>query len=133
MKLASFRLVTNDLPVLTAFYETLTGIAADAPFGDETSVIMPPEGTRSLTPRLGPFKKGGFDLAIQAGAPIVPIVIRNAGEIQWRNARTMRAGRVQVAVLPPVNTVGWTVADIDEQAIALRQHYLDTLDNWPQN
>jgi hypothetical protein len=40
---------------------------------------------------------------------------------------------VQVAVLPPVNTVGWTVADIDEQAIALRQHYLDTLDNWPQN
>jgi putative phosphoserine phosphatase/1-acylglycerol-3-phosphate O-acyltransferase len=98
-----------------------------------TSVIMAPEGTRSLTPRLGPFKKGGFHLAIQAGAPIVPIVIRNAGEIQWRNARTMRAGRVQVAVLPPVNTVGWTVADIDEQAIALRQRYLDTLDNWPQN
>jgi putative phosphoserine phosphatase/1-acylglycerol-3-phosphate O-acyltransferase len=98
-----------------------------------TSVIMAPEGTRSLTPRLGDFKKGGFHLAIQAGVPIVPIVIRNAGEIMWKNAKTARAGTVQVAVLPPISTEGWTADDIEEQARALHQQYLDTLNHWPSS
>ena len=98
-----------------------------------TSVIVAPEGTRSMTPRLGEFKKGGFHLAVQAGVPIVPIVIRNAGEIMWRNARTMRAGRVQVAVLPPVETTGWTKDDIGAEVVAMRQRYLDTLADWPSS
>ncbi|MDT7606357.1 MAG: putative phosphoserine phosphatase / 1-acylglycerol-3-phosphate O-acyltransferase [Pseudonocardiales bacterium] len=96
-----------------------------------TSVVMAPEGTRSMTPRLGVFKKGGFHLASQAGVPIVPIVIRNAGEIMWRNARTARSGTVQVAVLPPISTDGWTHDDIDKQVHAVRQLYLDTMDHWP--
>jgi putative phosphoserine phosphatase/1-acylglycerol-3-phosphate O-acyltransferase len=96
-----------------------------------TSVVIAPEGTRSLTPTVGPFKKGGFHLAAQAGVPIVPIVIRNAGEIMWRDSRTARAGEVQVAVLPPIPTIGWTKADIDRQVVLLRQRYLDVLDDWP--
>ncbi len=44
------------------------------------SVAFAPEGTRSPTPVPGPFKKGGFHIAVQAGVPIVPIVIRNTGE-----------------------------------------------------
>lgn len=96
-----------------------------------TSVVMAPEGTRSLTPKLGAFKKGGFHLASQAGVPIVPIVIRNAGEIMWRNARTARAGTVQVVVHPPISTDGWTPADIDEQVRLVRDLYARTLDNWP--
>jgi putative phosphoserine phosphatase/1-acylglycerol-3-phosphate O-acyltransferase len=96
-----------------------------------TSVVIAPEGTRSFTPTVGPFKKGGFHMAVQAGVPIVPIVIRNAGEIMWRDSRTARAGEVQVAVLPPIPTTGWTKADIDEQVVLLRQRYLDTLDDWP--
>jgi putative phosphoserine phosphatase/1-acylglycerol-3-phosphate O-acyltransferase len=98
---------------------------------DGTSVIMAPEGTRSLTPRIGQFKKGGFHLARQAGVPIVPIVIRNSGEIMWRNAKTARAGTIQVAVLPPVPTDGWTDKDLDDQVERVRQQYLDTLDDWP--
>jgi putative phosphoserine phosphatase/1-acylglycerol-3-phosphate O-acyltransferase len=97
-----------------------------------TSVVIAPEGTRSMTPRIGEFKKGGFHLAMQAGVPIVPIVIRNAGEIMWRNARTMRSGTVQVAVLPPVDSSGWTQEDIAEQALLMRQRYLDTMDIWPE-
>jgi putative phosphoserine phosphatase/1-acylglycerol-3-phosphate O-acyltransferase len=96
-----------------------------------TSVIIAPEGTRSLTPRLGPFKKGGFHLAMQAGVPIVPIVIRNAGEIMWRGAKTARTGKIQVVVHPPVPTEGWTAADIDRARTEVRQLYLDTLDDWP--
>jgi putative phosphoserine phosphatase/1-acylglycerol-3-phosphate O-acyltransferase len=96
-----------------------------------TSVVMAPEGTRSLTPKVGVFKKGGFHLASQAGVPIVPIVIRNAGEIMWRNARTARAGTVEVVVHPPISTDGWTAADIDDAVHSVRQLYVDTLDHWP--
>ena len=42
------------------------------------SIAIAPEGTRSPTPRLLPFKKGAFHMAMQAGVPVVPIVLRNA-------------------------------------------------------
>ena len=51
-----------------------------------------PEGTRSPTPRLGPFKKGAFHIAMQAGVPMVPIVIRDAGEVHVARAQTLRRG-----------------------------------------
>ncbi|MGH3431263.1 MAG: HAD-IB family hydrolase, partial [Thermocrispum sp.] len=96
-----------------------------------TSVVMAPEGTRSLTPRIGRFKKGGFHVAAQAGVPIVPIVIRNAGEIMWRGAKTARCGTIEVVVHPPISTEGWTAKDIDMAARNVRQLYVDTLDEWP--
>lgn len=96
-----------------------------------TSVIMAPEGTRSSSPKLGRFKKGGFHLAMQAGVPIVPIVIRNAGEIMWRDAKTIRSGTIQVAVLPPVSTDGWRVEDLDDKVAEMVEAYNSTLENWP--
>jgi putative phosphoserine phosphatase/1-acylglycerol-3-phosphate O-acyltransferase len=96
-----------------------------------TSVVMAPEGTRSLTPKLGRFKKGGFHMAVQAGVPIVPIVIRNAGEIMWRGAKTARPGTIQIVVHPPVPTEGWTIEDIDRARDEMQRLYQDTLDNWP--
>jgi putative phosphoserine phosphatase/1-acylglycerol-3-phosphate O-acyltransferase len=45
------------------------------------SVALAPEGTRSVSPNLGPFKKGAFHLAMQAGVPMVPVVIHNAGDV----------------------------------------------------
>src|SRR6516162_8700866 len=95
------------------------------------SLVIAPEGTRSATPALGPFKKGAFHVAMQAGVPIVPIVIRNSGELMWRGATTIHAGTVQVTVLPPVATGGWDVAGLDEHIRQVRGQYLATLANWP--
>jgi putative phosphoserine phosphatase / 1-acylglycerol-3-phosphate O-acyltransferase len=95
------------------------------------SIVMAPEGTRSLSPRIGAFKKGGFHLARDAGVPIVPIVIRNAGEIMWRNARVVQEGTIEVVVHEPVPTADWTKADLDEWVPRMRQLYIDTLDDWP--
>ncbi|TQF65766.1 HAD-IB family hydrolase [Rhodococcus spelaei] len=78
------------------------------------SIAIAPEGTRSPTPRLGRFKKGGFHLAMQAGVPIVPIVIHDAGELMWRNSLVAHPGTVHVEVLPPVSTVGWTTGKLDK-------------------
>jgi HAD superfamily hydrolase (TIGR01490 family) len=98
---------------------------------DGISLVIAPEGTRSATPALGPFKKGAFHVAMQAGVPIVPIVIRNSGELMWRGATTIHAGTVQVAVLPPVATEGWDPAGLDEHIHEVRGQYLATLANWP--
>jgi HAD superfamily hydrolase (TIGR01490 family) len=98
---------------------------------DGISLVISPEGTRSATPALGPFKKGAFHVAMQAGVPIVPIVIRNSGELMWRGAATIRAGTVQVAVLPPVPTTGWKAGDLDRHVEQIRGQYLATLTNWP--
>jgi putative phosphoserine phosphatase/1-acylglycerol-3-phosphate O-acyltransferase len=95
------------------------------------SIAMASEGTRSMSPKIGQFKKGGFHLAVDAGVPIVPIVIRNAGEIMWRNARTARDGTIEVGVHEPVPTLGWTRADIDTWMRRTRQLHIDTLDDWP--
>ena len=57
-----------------------------------TSLLIFPEGTRSATPTLGRFRKGGFHVAIQAQVPVVPLVLRNTGEILPRHGRVLRPG-----------------------------------------
>ncbi|HEY3713288.1 MAG TPA: HAD-IB family hydrolase [Jatrophihabitantaceae bacterium] len=96
-----------------------------------TSIVISPEGTRSLTPSVGRFKKGGFHLAMQAGVPIVPIVIRNAGELMWRNAKTARSGTVEVLVHEPIPTDAWTKRDLDAAVVRVQQLFQDTLEDWP--
>lgn len=114
---------------------TSNAISAMQPAVDKlrrgVSIVMSPEGTRSLSPRVGAFKKGGFHLARDAEVPIVPIVIRNAGEIMWRNAKVAQEGTVEVVVHQAVPTANWTKADLDEWVSRMRQLYIDTLDDWP--
>ncbi|AOW91838.1 phosphoserine phosphatase [Rhodococcus sp. WMMA185] len=91
------------------------------------SIAIAPEGTRSPTPRLGKFKKGGFHLAMQAGVPIVPIVIHNAGERMWRNSLVAHPGTIDVDVLEPLSTDGWRVADLDKHVDEVRSLFEDCL------
>lgn len=75
------------------------------------SVLLFPEGTRSRDGRLGPFKKGGVHLAIDAGVPIVPIALAGTRETMPRGSLLLRAGRVIVTVGEPIPTQGFTEAD----------------------
>jgi putative phosphoserine phosphatase / 1-acylglycerol-3-phosphate O-acyltransferase len=90
------------------------------------SLTIAPEGTRTPTPRLARFKKGAFHIAMQAGVPIVPIVIRYAGELMWRGSSLVRAGTVDVVVLPPIPTEDWTAKDLDRHVDAIRLGYTET-------
>lgn len=75
------------------------------------SVMIAPEGTRLDTRSVGPFKKGPFRLAMGAGIPIVPVVIRNAEVISARDSQTLHPGTVDVVVYPPISrprTGRWT-------------------------
>jgi putative phosphoserine phosphatase / 1-acylglycerol-3-phosphate O-acyltransferase len=92
-----------------------------------TSLLMAPEGTRSVTPRPGPFKKGAFHIAMQAGVPMVPIVLENAGELMWRHDQMVRPGTVRVVVHPPIETDGWSVATLGDHVAHVRGLFLETL------
>ena len=95
------------------------------------SVVIAPEGTRLDTTEVGPFKKGPFRIAMSAGIPIVPIVIRNAEVIAARDSSTLNPGTVDVAVFPPISLKDWTVGDLSDRIAEVRQLYVDTLSNWP--
>jgi putative phosphoserine phosphatase/1-acylglycerol-3-phosphate O-acyltransferase len=94
-----------------------------------TSIAIAPEGTRSPTPRLGRFKKGAFHLAMQARVPIVPIVIRNAGDVMWRGSFVIRPGTVDVAVLDPISTRAWKVSELDERVAGVRELFARTIED----
>lgn len=95
------------------------------------SLVVAPEGTRSATPRIGSFKKGPFHIAMQAGVPVVPVVLRNAGELMWRGAQLIKPGTVEVQVLPPIDTSQWRPETVDEHAEQVRQQFITTLTEWP--
>ncbi|MGV9858205.1 HAD-IB family hydrolase [Gordonia sp. NPDC003425] len=97
------------------------------------SLVVAPEGTRSPTPRVAPFKKGPFHIAMQAGVPVVPVVLRNVGELMWRGAQLVAPGTVEVQVLPPVDTSAWRAEDIGEHAEEVRQMFITTLAEWPDH
>jgi 1-acyl-sn-glycerol-3-phosphate acyltransferase len=70
------------------------------------SVVIFPEGTRSRDGKLLPFKKGGFHLAVNSGAQIVPVAIRGSREIMPRGSLFTRPGVVQFEIGAPIPTEG---------------------------
>lgn len=76
-----------------------------------SSVAIFPEGTRSRDGHLGPFKKGGFHLAIRAGVPIVPVGIRGAHEVMPRGSLILRAGPVTLEIGAPISTADLSPED----------------------
>jgi putative phosphoserine phosphatase/1-acylglycerol-3-phosphate O-acyltransferase len=93
------------------------------------SIVLAPEGTRSVTPRPGRFKKGAFHLAMTAQVPIVPIVFRNALDALPKHGLVVRPTTVEVVVHPPIPTAGWSVADLDREIAAIHALYTDTLES----
>lgn len=92
-----------------------------------TSLVIAPEGTRSETERLGPFKKGAFHIAMQAGVPMVPIVIHNAIESQPKGAKLFRPATIRVEVLPPISTADWRPETVERHVAEVRGQFLRAL------
>ncbi|MBB2991755.1 putative phosphoserine phosphatase/1-acylglycerol-3-phosphate O-acyltransferase [Mycolicibacterium iranicum] len=97
------------------------------------SILIAPEGTRLDTTEVGEFKKGPFRIAMSAGIPIVPIVIRNAEVIAARDSSTFNPGTVDIVVYPPIPVDDWTHDNLPERIEEIRQLYLDTLTDWPHD
>ena len=84
------------------------------------SVVVFPEGTRSLDGTLKPFKKGAFHIALETGMPMVPIGMDGAHDIVPLGASLVRAGEVRVTVGKPIPTDTWTEATLDQHIAQVR-------------
>jgi 1-acyl-sn-glycerol-3-phosphate acyltransferase len=75
------------------------------------SFMVFPEGTRSRTGELLPFKKGGFIMAIKAQAPLVPVAIVGGRAAMTKGSRLIRPVFVRVTIGEPIETTGMTLDD----------------------
>jgi 1-acyl-sn-glycerol-3-phosphate acyltransferase len=85
-----------------------------------TSVAVFPEGTRSSDSGVGPFKRGSFVLALEAGVPVVPVSIRGVKRVVPRGLRTLRPGTVRLVIHPAVPTAGRSVETAESLAEEVR-------------
>jgi 1-acyl-sn-glycerol-3-phosphate acyltransferase len=74
------------------------------------SVMIFPEGTRSRTGRVGAFKAGAFQVAIEAGAPVLPVALH--GTAACVDASGPRPARARAEILAPIETGGAGAADL---------------------
>ena len=74
-----------------------------------STVIIFPEGTRSLTGDLLPFKKGAFNLAAEADVPVVPVIVTGSARIQRPGSLKVHPGPIEVLfgeAIPPAAFAG---------------------------
>jgi 1-acyl-sn-glycerol-3-phosphate acyltransferase len=91
------------------------------------SFLIFPEGTRSRTDQLLPFKKGGIHMAILAEAPIVPVAVRGGRAAMQKGSWVIRPVVIDIAVGEPVETAGMTSDDRDRLIAIVRSRIEDLL------
>jgi 1-acyl-sn-glycerol-3-phosphate acyltransferase len=84
------------------------------------SFLIFPEGTRSRTGNLLPFKKGGFIMAIEAQVPIVPVAVQGGRDAMRKGSAFVRPVMVSVRVGSPIPTAGMSMANRDELITRVR-------------
>lgn len=89
------------------------------------SIMFAPEGTRSRTGKIMPFKSGAFHTAVDLGYPVVPIYIEGAYELCPGNSLLTRPGTVTIHIHEPVDTSGWDKKNIREYRDEMRRRYLE--------
>ncbi|MGH9311383.1 MAG: lysophospholipid acyltransferase family protein [Vicinamibacterales bacterium] len=99
---------------------------AAAALREGNSFLIFPEGTRSRTGELLPFKKGGFIMALKAQAPIVPVAIKGARAAMRKGSPWIQPVHVRVAFGPPVETAGLAI-DQRDQLIGLVRSEVERL------
>ncbi|MFN0120683.1 MAG: lysophospholipid acyltransferase family protein [Blastocatellia bacterium] len=87
------------------------------------SVFAFPEGTRSLDGSIGQFKKGVFHMAIEAGVPVVPVVVNDTRLVMRKGTKYCIPGDVYMDILPPIPTTGYTEENLDEFIARVRAEF----------
>jgi len=67
------------------------------------SLLIAPEGTRSIDGKLLPFKKGGFIIAMLARMPVVPMILDGGKDIISKHSLMIKPGLMQLKILPPID------------------------------
>lgn len=92
------------------------------------SVVIFPEGTRSLDGEIKPFKKGGFVLAVDAGVPVVPIAIHGTYDIMPKDHWLIHAGEVILDIKEPIPASAFTRKTKDELMDCVRRRIFESFE-----
>ncbi len=92
------------------------------------SVMIFPEGTRSTTADMLPFKDGAFRLAIDSGVPILPLVVSGTGTALPKHGWRFGRSKGEVRVLEPIETAGLTAKDVPALRERVRERILQARD-----
>ena len=102
--------------------------AADALRAGNSFLIFP-EGTRSRTGALLPFKKGGFVMALKAQAPVVPVAIVGARDAMRKGSPIIHPVTIAVRLGAPIETAGLTLDDREARVAQVRAAVAHLLEN----
>jgi 1-acyl-sn-glycerol-3-phosphate acyltransferase len=103
----------------TAYEEATTYILKE-----KLHVLVYPEGTRTRTGELLPFKKGPFVLAISCQCPVVPAYVHGAFSILPKGSIIVRPHPIRILIGDPIPTTGLTYEDRDRLAVRVREAML---------
>ena len=107
--------------------ESLTRAAKLVRDRPDYSIAILPEGTRSPDGRLGPFKRGGFHLALETGLDILPVAQKGAYAINRKGSLLIRPGLVELIVLPSISVADYTRETVGDLAERTRGVFLELL------
>ncbi len=79
-----------------------------------TSVVFFPEGTRSRSAKLLPFKKGAFKFALELGLPLLPITINGTNKILPNDSANLMPGKAELIIHPPIDIKNYDEKDMSK-------------------
>jgi 1-acyl-sn-glycerol-3-phosphate acyltransferase len=88
--------------------------------GESSSLIVFPEGTRSVDGTVGRFKKGPFLVALAAGLPVVPVSLAGSRHVMKKGRLMVSPAEVVLTIHPPVPTTGVSRAEVTPFADGIR-------------
>lgn len=91
---------------------------------DKLSVMVAPEGSRKHPGIIGPFKKGAFHMAIDLGAPLVPIYFEGNQKLSLGGSLFSKSGVINAHIHAPIETSHWEKETIEDHIREVRQKYL---------
>ncbi len=101
-----------------AAFESLNEAARKMKNG--VSIMIFPEGTRSRDGNIRSFKKGGFIMALDAAAPIVPVVLKGTWTIMEKSSLRINTGEVSLNLKAPIATTDYTRENKDDLIKSVR-------------
>ena len=122
--------LVGDIPVKRGFGPSALEAMARCrtALDNRVSVMIFPEGTRSKTSELLPFKDGAFRLAIEAGVPILPLAVSGTATALRKHDWRFGQSDAEVRVLEPVETAGLSLSDIPELKARVRRTIVEARD-----
>jgi 1-acyl-sn-glycerol-3-phosphate acyltransferase len=121
MSLAGYVPIERD--VAASAHRTMNGVAEV--LSNNECILIYPEGTRSKTGELGPFKRGSLMAAFQSGASVIPVAISGSYQMMPKNTYLVRPSKVQISFGKPIDLSSYkdkkaTKEDYEKELARLR-------------